>query len=198
MVKITSLPHRTQITVAVVLILIAAGLVTILTWQAGISATSPELTRTFDKSPTGFTLRYPQDWEYLLPMSGLVVFGPPKTLNENQTGSTFTIQRIDPLSVYGTLDEALDRYLRRGPLRPDRQWAKTGDVTTITFLGRDARQVEIQGKENAVSPELRAQVIATVAQNTFVYIVVLTAPSAEWEQQQATLQAMLDTLRLLE
>ena len=190
--------RKPWIVVVVTILIIAVGLIVVFTRRSTDTTTTAALTRTFDKSPTGFTLRYPQDWEYLLPMSGLVVFGTPKTLNENQTGSTFTIQRIDPLSVYGNLDEALDRYLRRGPLRPDRQWAKTGDVTTTTFLGRDARRVEIQGKENAVSPELRAQVIATVAQNTFVYIVVLTAPSAEWEQHQATLQAMLDTLQILE
>lgn len=198
MFKITSLPRRTQIVLAVVVIFIAVGLVVVFTRQQADTAVNSALTRTFDKSPTGFTLNYPQEWEYLIPMSGLVVLGSPKTLYENQTGPTFTIQRIEPLSVYGTLDEALNRYLRRGPLSSDRQWAKLGEITTSTFLGREARRVELQGKENDVSPELRAQVIATVAQNTFVYLIVLTAPAAEWEQQQPTLQAMLNTTQILE
>lgn len=182
----------------VAVIIIVVGVVVVLTRQPSTAAGQPELALTFDKSPTGFTLRYPRGWEYVIPMSGLVVLGPPQTLYDNQTGPTFTIQRSDPLSVYGTLDEALDRYLRRGPLRPDRQWAISGDITTSTFLGREARLVDLQGKENAVSPELRAQVVATVAQNSFVYIIVLTAPAADWEQQQPILRAMLDTTQILE
>jgi hypothetical protein len=131
-------------------------------------------------------------------MQGMLLMGMPETLNNNQAGPTFTVQRNAPLSVYGSLDEALDLYLRRGPLRPDRFWSMLGDITHATFLGREALFVDLQGAENMVSPELRVHIVATVAQNTFVYILVLTSPVEDWNTYQPILQAMLDSVQILE
>jgi hypothetical protein len=178
--------------VLVVLLVIAAGLI------VSLSNRSIRLPNTFDDSPSGFTFRYPEGWAYVIPMQGLMVSAPPETLSQSEAGPTFTIQRIDPISVYGSLDEALDLYLRRGPLRPDRQWRQLGERGRSTFEGREALVVEIQGKENEVSPELRARVVATTAANSFVYLIVLTSPVEAWEAQEATLFAMLESVRLLE
>jgi hypothetical protein len=172
--------------------------VALLAARMGSPASDDGLTRTFDDSPTGFTFRYPDGWQYLIPMQGLLVMGAPDTLNNSEPGPTFTVQRSEPLSVYGTLDEALDLYLRRGPLRPDRSWTKLGEITKSTFAGRDALLVDIQGKENEVSPELRAHVVATTSQNTFVYFIVLTAPAADWAVHEPTLIAMLNSLQMSE
>src|SRR5215213_2086792 len=60
------------------------------------------LTKTFDESPTGFTLKYPEEWEYVIPTIGVLVMGPPQTLYENEPGPTLTIQRTQPLSISGT------------------------------------------------------------------------------------------------
>lgn len=179
---------------ALVLIMLAVFLVT----RPSAPSQDDLLTRTFDKSPTGFTFRYPDGWEYLVPMQGLLVLGDPTTLYDNVVGPTFTVQRNDPLAVYGTLDEALDLYLRRGPLRPDRSWSILGEINKSTFEGRDALTVDIQGKENEASPELRAHVVVTTSENTFVYILVSTAPAADWAVHEPLLSAVLDSLQFLE
>jgi hypothetical protein len=179
---------------AVVVILLAVFLLT----RPTVPNASDLLTRTFDHSPTGFTFRYPDGWEYLIPMQGLLVLGDPATLYESVPGPTFTVQRNDPLSVYGTLDEALDLYLRRGPMRSDRSWEMLGEINKSTFEGRDALSVDIQGKENEVSPELRAHVVVTTSQNSFVYMLILTAPAENWSAHEPILTAMLDSLKLLE
>lgn len=166
--------------------------------RPSVPNSSDLLTRTFDKSPTGFTFRYPDGWEYLIPMQGLLVLGDPTTLYESVPGPTFTVQRNDPLTVFGTLDEALDLYLRRGPMRPDRSWEMLGEINKSTFEGRDALIVDIQGKENEVSPELRAHVVVTTSQNSFVYMLILTAPAENWSAHEPILTAMLDSLKLLE
>jgi hypothetical protein len=181
----------------------AGGLVVLLlVLAAGLFLTSqkddPALPNQFEDSPTGFTFRYPEGWSYTIPMLGLLVSAPPQTLSQEEPGPTFTVQRNAPLSVYGSLAEALDLYLRRGPLRPDRQWRKISEIAATTFDEREALVVDLQGKENDASPELRAHVLATLADNSFVYVIVLTAPVEQWEQQEKTLWAMLESLKLLE
>jgi hypothetical protein len=156
------------------------------------------LTQTFNASPTGFTFRYPDGWVYEIPITGLMVMGKPETIDGNQPGPTFTIQRNNPVSVYASLDEALDQYLRRGPLRSDRQWHKLGDISRSTFLQRDALVVDIEGAENQASPVMRGHIIATTANNTFVYIIIFTAPLETWERDERALRAILGSLQILE
>src|SRR5262245_47630149 len=66
----------------------------------------PPLVNTFDKSPSGFTFKYPEGWEYMIPMQGVLVAGPPATLFENQPGPTLTVQRGLPISILGSLEGA--------------------------------------------------------------------------------------------
>jgi hypothetical protein len=179
-------------------VLLAVTAIVLLAARTKSPATQDTLTRTFTGSPTGFTVRYPDGWQSIIPMTGLVIFGAPDTLDNVEPGPSFTVQRTDPLSVYGTLDEALDLYLRRGPLRPDRSWKPLGEIVRSAFAGRDALSVDIQGKENEGSPEMRAHIVITTAQNTFVYIFVLTAPADEWAAYEPTLSAMLNSLHMLE
>jgi hypothetical protein len=156
------------------------------------------LTQVFDDSPQGFTIRYPADWDYTIPIQGLILFGPNATLFQARPGPTFTIQRLGPLATFGSLEEALDLYLRRGPLREDRFWEQQGQITSITFRNRPALRVEIAGREFEDSPESRVNILATLAQNTFVYIIAMTAPLENWAAVERTLQAMLDSLEILE
>jgi hypothetical protein len=157
-----------------------------------------ELSQVFDDSPTGFSFRYPDGWTYVIPMQGMLVLGTPETLNNEQAGPTFTAQRSAPLSVFGSLDAALDQYLQRGPLREGTSWTQLGEITTSTFLGRDARVADLQGKENAASPELRARVLATAAENSLVYLFILTAPVDTWDADGPTLEAVLASVKILE
>src|SRR5664279_1458435 len=74
------------------------------------------LTHTFDQSPSAFTMKYPDDWQYSIPQLGVFVIAPLQAVNDNEIVPTFTVQRAEPLSVVGTLDKALERYLQNGPL----------------------------------------------------------------------------------
>lgn len=156
------------------------------------------LTKSFDDSPTGFTLRYPEEWDYFIPVRGLMVLGPPQTIFQGEPGPTLTIQRADPLTVVGTLDAALDRYLALGPLSDETLWKIVEPTRTTTFEGRDARAVDLQGANAEGAPELYTRVIATVADNTFVYLFVLSTPAERRAAFDPTLNAMLETIRILE
>jgi hypothetical protein len=196
-VKGRKLSRNKRLIGAVVTLLVVGAGIVFLASRSLAPASDGALTQTFT-SPTGFTLRYPDNWETAIPMSGLMVAGMRATLYENQPGATFTVQRSQPFEVYGTLDEALDQYLRRGPLRADRAWTVINEITPTTFDGHDALIVDIQGKENEASPELRAHILTTTADNTFVYLLILTAPAADWSAHEPTLRAMLDSLEIIE
>src|SRR4051794_3292102 len=105
------------------------------------------LTQTFDKSPTGFTLKYPDDWNYAIPSAGVFIIAPSQTLAGTEAGPTLTVQRANPLAVLGTLDKALADYLQSGPLHTPGRWQVTDTAHMIQFNGRDARMVELEGAD---------------------------------------------------
>lgn len=166
--------------------------------QAAPDLAAPRLPRTFDGSPSGFTFQYPDDWSYTIPTQGLLIAGLPQTLQDNAPGPTFTVQRTQPLSIYGTLEEALALYLRRGPLSAGREWAQLGEVQRGPFLSRDALTVEIEGRDNPASPTQRGRVMVTTAANTFVYVFVVAAPVSVWEDFVPTFDAIIESVEILE
>lgn len=157
------------------------------------------LEQSFDGRSSAFTFDYPAGWDYTIPIPGVLVVAPEATLYQNAPGPTFTVQRANPLSVYdGSLDAALSQYLSRGPLSAERQWQVTDEARAITFLGRDARRVELYGRENDASPLSRARIVTTAAANTFVYYLVITAPDDQWADLAPTLEAVLNSVEILE
>ncbi len=156
------------------------------------------LVNTFDDSPTGFSFMYPEDWEYMIPLLGVLVTGPSQTLYGNQPGPTFTVQRIEPISIWGTLENALDSYLQSGPLRNPDRWTIVAPVSITTLEDRDARIVELEGSDSASSAPIHTRIIATLADNTFVYIFITSVPVDHQNLYASTLQAMLDSVRILE
>ena len=156
------------------------------------------LTHTFDKSPTGFTVKYPDDWDYAIPSVGVFVLAPTETLNGTEPGPTFTVQRALPLSVVGTIDKALDSYLQGGPLHTPGQWQVTSPAQPIQFDRRDARVAEIEGANVAGTPAIHTKIIATSSNNTFVYLVITTVPVSKRAALEPTLEAMLKTVQILE
>lgn len=182
--------------VLIVLILIAATVI-----QDAQTVRTPvalPLVNTFDKSPTGFSVQYPETWEYIIPMVGVMVMGPPETLFEGAPGPTFTVQRTLPLSITGSLEKALESYLESGPLRVEGRWQITLPITRTTLEERDARVVEVEGSDHANSPRLHARIIATTADNTFVYLFVISTPVDKQAHFAPTFAAMLATVRILE
>jgi len=127
-----------------------------------------------------------------------MLMGPPQTIFQGEPGPTLTIQRADPLTVVGTLDAALDRYLELGPLSDQALWEVVEPIRATTFEGRDARAVDLQGANAEGAPELYTRVIATAADNTFVYLFVLSTPAERRAAFDPTLNAMLETIRILE
>ncbi|MEP7290568.1 MAG: hypothetical protein ABI835_02240 [Chloroflexota bacterium] len=156
------------------------------------------LTETFDDSPSGFTFQYPAEWRYTIPVRGVLLLGPPQTIFDGEAGPSLTVQRSDPLTVVGTLDEGLDRYLNLGPLRTQGLWQITQPVSTTTFNGRDARAVELEGSNAEGTPRLFTRVVATVADNSFVYLIITSTPAERRAAFEPTLNAILDTIQILE
>ena len=186
-----------------VIVVIAAGVVALFVLdaqavQSPASTAALPLTRTFDKSPTGFTLDYPEDWEYVIPTLGILVLGPRETLNEGVPGPTVTVQRAEPLSVVGNLDDALERYLSSGPLRVAGRWEITDTAKAIRFEERDARAVELEGSTSEGGAQMHMRIIVTSADNTFVYLVITMVPVDIRASYESTLEAVLATMQILE
>jgi hypothetical protein len=182
---------------------LAAGILMLflLDARAVQSPNSPEalpLTRTFDESPTGFTLNYPEEWQYVIPSLGIMLLGPPETLNEGVPGPSLTVQRAEPLSVVGDLDAALERYLSSGPLRVSGQWEITDAAQVIRFDERDARGVELEGSIVEGGVPMHMRIVVTSADNTFVYLIITMMPLERRADLEPTLEAILATLRILE
>ena len=184
------------------LVLVAAiAILLILDTRAVPSPTEPTalpLTRNFDKSPTGFTFYYPDKWQYAIPAVGIMVLGPPDTLNEGALGPTLTVQRAEPLAVVGDLDGALNRYLTRGPLQTEGQWMVTAEARTTRFDERDARVIDLEGSSIAGGAPLHMRILVTSADNTFVYLIIATMPLADRARFEPTIDAILATMHILE
>gem|GEM_PF-1309971 len=184
--------------VAVVLVGIFIAVVFIRDAQTPRTPVALPLTKTFDDSPTGFTLKYPEEWEYVIPSIGVLVMGPPQTLYENEAGPTLTIQRTQPLSISGTLDSALDRYLQSGPLRQEGLLRVTTMTHESTLDEREARTIELEGANAEGLPPLHTRITATAADNTFVYMVVTSTPADRLANFAPTLDAITATIQILE
>ena len=166
--------------------------------QAPPAPAALPLTQSFDDSPQGFTLMYPDEWEFQIPTQGIATWGPPETLYNGVPGPTLTVQRAEPLSIVGTLDAALDRYLQSGPLRQPDRWHITEAMQTTKLEGRDARVVALEGSDADGAPQMHARIVVTTADNTFVYFFVTAVPVDKREQYEPTFDAVLASVRILE
>jgi hypothetical protein len=102
------------------------------------------------------------------------------------------------LTVLGTLDSALDGYLQTGALRLPGRWQITDPISTILFEARDARMIEMMGSDFEGGAPMHTRIIATSADNTFVYMFITTVPADGRHSHEGTLQAILDSVRILE
>lgn len=183
---------------AAVFVIVAIAAVFIRDAQTPPIPVALPLSQTFDDSPTGFTLNYPEEWQYIIPAVGVMVLGPPQTLFENEPGPTLTVQRTYPLSISGTLDNALESYLQSGPLAEEGLWQIITAIHNGTVDGRDARVVELQGSNVEGAPPLHTRIMATTSDNTFVYMIVTTAPADRVAAFAPTLDAITASIQILE
>lgn len=156
----------------------------------------PALSNTY-RNPTAFNFNYPEGWEYSIPVQGLLILGEPQTL-EGTPGPTFTVQRSLQLAQSESLEAALETYLRRGPLREDRFWTTTEEITTVEFNGRDALRTTLQGADFDDAPQADLTVIATKVEDGPTYFFIVAIPLDDLEQYEAIMDAILDTVEIVE
>ena len=72
------------------------------------------------------------------------------------------------------------------------------DITSTMFDGREALVADLEGRDAPDEPEYHTHIIATKAANGFVYIFTSGAPLADWGRYRPTLEAILDSVEILE
>jgi hypothetical protein len=160
------------------------------------SSALPALVHSYDESPNAFTFQYPDGWIYQIVQTGLMLVGEPNALSGGQ-GPVLTIQRSMNLMA-DTLAESMDSYLKQGPLARGKAWQQLGDVKSVRFDGKEALAVDVQGSEQPNLPPLRNHIVVTRAANTFVYVLVIGAPVAQWQQQEPLLESVLNSVKIVE
>lgn len=175
-----------------------------------IQRSSPQvilLKNTYSESPTAFTFQYPDGWQYQIPQRNLLILAEPETFllmaNTNRetdakVGPNVTIQRSETLYFEGGLEEALDAYLRRGPMRPNRSWEIIGEKEATTLNEHEAVTVNLQGSEFPDWPKLRMRVTAALASNKVVYLLIASSALEDWEQHEPLLQGIIDSMEIIE
>ncbi len=177
---------------AVIVVAVAAAIIALIARPA-----TPPLVHEYTKSPTAFSFRYPDGWMYQIPQVGVLILARPTTF-QGVPGPSFTIHRSNTLAMEGSLEAALDEYLRRGPLRPNREWALVQAVTPTTFKGRQALTVEVQGSEFEGWPELRTRITALRTGVVTIYLFVQSAPVDQWESERPLLESILNSVEIYE
>lgn len=154
------------------------------------------LTGSFESN--SFRMAYPESWQDNIPQTNILFLGSPEVLHQ-QAGASMLVQRSIALtSDAETLQEALQLYLERGPLRIAGKWSIVGDITTIKFAERDALQVILEGADNAEAVPMHSEIIVTRADNSIVYVFAMSAPVEQWDTIEPTFAAMLASVEILE
>jgi hypothetical protein len=182
--------------VFILLILIIAGVGAVLLSLE--SAATPAIVLSREFTSNAFRFRYPKDWQYQIPRQNTLFLVSPELLAQ-QAGASVAIQRgIRFSDGIDTLESVMTVYLERGPLRPDRAWAKAGAIEAATFAGRDALFMAVEGAEIAGTTPMRSEITVTQAQSGYFYIFSVTAPLDQWETLEPTFAAILASVEILE
>jgi len=180
-----------------VLLLLAVVIVAVVAAVLANRPSTPPLVHEYTKSPTAFSFRYPEGWMYQIPQVGVLILARTDAF-QGEAGPSFTIHRSSTLAMEGSLEAALDEYMQRGPLRPNRQWQMLGEITPTTFKGREALTVEVQGSEFEDWPALRTRITALRAGVVTIYLFIQSAPVDQWEAELPLLDSILNSVELYE
>ncbi len=162
-----------------------------------LSAPERQLTERFE-GPASFSLRYPAGWMAVIPEQGIMVVAAADTLG-GQPGPALTISRSTMLMNQGDLPATLEYYLAHGPEVTNRQWTRLTDITPVAFDGgREAVAIDLQGREFEGDPELRIRLLVTRADSLAVYVFGASAPAEDWGTDGPLLQAILDSVHIVE
>lgn len=157
----------------------------------------PQLTRSFEAS-AAIHFSYPADWNYYIPVMGVIIAAPDRTLNDGSPGPALTIQRMYPVSVYGSVEGALKEYLDRGPLQKGANWQIIKSPGPTTFQNKPAVAIELRGTDGPENTPMYLRALATTADNTFVYLLIVTVPIDSQAHHQPVLDAILASVEIRE
>lgn len=181
---------------ALIILLSGAMLVWFNSQSASDAPPNIELTNNFESN--GFTVAYPEDWQYNIPQTNLFFLGSPAVMQQ-EAGASLAIQRIIRMSGGPqTLQEALTIYMENGPLRYGTDWTITEDIYDTTLDERPAVRVALEGADRAESERLHSEIVLTRADNSFIYVIAITTPLAQWQNMRPTLSAILESIAILE
>ncbi|MBN1284493.1 MAG: hypothetical protein JXB47_03765 [Anaerolineae bacterium] len=147
----------------------------------------------FDLTPA-FHMSYPEGWTFQSGGVGILLFAEMQTVfaYPPQPGPSLVVFRSDIYTLgQDSLEEALDVYLRRGPLRGDK-FAVIEAISETTLDGRAALMVGVEGRQFSSSPLMRSRIIITMADDgEHYYIFAADAPAEDWEEEWPFMEAML-------
>jgi hypothetical protein len=194
--------QRRLLRIVLISVLATAGLAALLLVSldhSGRVASAPApLVNHFGESPRGFSFDYPDGWTYVIPLPGTLLAAPEALLSDGQPGPSFTVQRGQPLTISGTVREALQAYLDNGPLRVPGRWRIVGDIVPATLDGREALSVLLNGSEANSGEPFETRITAAAADSRFVYLIITSVPESQRGQYISTLAAMTASVKLLE
>jgi cytoskeletal protein RodZ len=153
---------------------------------------------TYSSADLGLTLRYPDDWLFAEdPELKQVVFAPEQDslqVDEFLRGTSFAVvvNSTEEALIYSAV-EALEQV--RTFLVDTDAGSDIGEVQPVRIGGQDGVRMTIEGEFSQPGVSFSGWIAAAVAYD-HVYVFAAGAPTEEWPQEQATLQAMLDSVAL--
>ena len=171
---------------------IALGLQNLTTKQSPVA-----LTERFENSES-FHFSYPADWQYIIPEQNIIFLASPEVLNQ-EAGASITIQRsLRLMTEVETLAAALDLFLERGPLAESRSWEVVEAAQATEVNGRDALVAVLEGAEFEDSQPLHSEITVTRSDSGIFYVFAASASVEQWPEVEGTIQAILDSVTILE
>lgn len=154
------------------------------------------LVNTFDDTPA-FTFDYPEGWVVSNIFQGVLVAGLPESLDDSVPGPVFTVQRTLTSGITGDLSGAIAMYLEAGPQRQPGMFEITMPETDTTIDGRPGRVIELEGAEPG-GIAMHSRVAAVEADNSFIYLFIMSLPRRQRDAYRATFDLILDSVRIFE
>jgi hypothetical protein len=153
---------------------------------------------TFSSTDLGLALRYPEDWLVAEDLGLMqVVFAPEREdleVDEFLRGTSFAVVvNSTAESLIDAPEEALEQVAEF--LTETYTDADVGEAEPFRIAKHEGARMPIEGDFTESGVRFKGWLAATIAYD-HVYILVAGAPIDDWSQQQATLQAMLDTVAL--
>lgn len=166
-----------------------------MTVTAAPTATT-QLVMSIYEGPGSVDLLYPAEWKFLIPQTGLLVFGARETIDQAQPGPMMTVLRVSALSADEDAAGELNHYLEFGPYRSG--YELVGDIETFSLIDREGLQARLTYAGNEENIPMEAYIAAAEADNGAIYIFTGTSPADVWEAYEQTFRVMVNSVEFNE